>query len=310
MPFLIRASDTEEYVKMLRLGSLKEEMGPTVRELKVTLYLLRQSPLALAGITVTIFTAFVALFANNLAPYNPLAINLAERLQPPSATYLFGTDQLGRDVLSRVIAGYRISAVMGVEIVILGGVSGSFLGLIAGYLGGKVDEIIMRVTDMFLAFPSLVLAMAISAALGPSLEHTFIAVAAVWWPAYARLVRGSVLSVKENEYVEAAKAVGESEWRIMFIEVLPNVSSSIIIQATLDLGKAILTAAGLSFIGFGAQPPIPEWGAMISSGRDFIAHQWWVATFPGLAILLTVIGFNLLGDGLRDALDPRMRLRN
>jgi peptide/nickel transport system permease protein len=213
-------------------------------------------------------------------------------------------------MLSRVIAGYSISAVMGVEIVILGGVSGAFLGLLAGYLGGKVDEIIMRVTDMFLAFPSLVLAMAISAALGPSLEHTFIAVAAVWWPAYARLVRGSVLSVKENEYVEAAKAVGESEWRIMFIEVLPNVSSSIIIQATLDLGKAILTAAGLSFIGFGAQPPIPEWGAMISSGRDFIAHQWWVATFPGLAILLTVIGFNLLGDGLRDALDPRMRLRN
>jgi peptide/nickel transport system permease protein len=295
---------------MLRLGSLKEEMGPTVREFKVTLYLLRQSPLALAGIAVTIFTAFLALFANNLAPYNPLAINLAQRLQPPSTMYLFGTDQLGRDILSRVIAGYRISAVMGVEIVILGGVSGAFLGLLAGYLGGKVDEIIMRVTDMFLAFPSLVLAMAISAALGPSLEHTFIAVAAVWWPSYARLVRGSVLSVKQNEYVEAAKAVGESEWRIMFVEVLPNVSSSIIVQATLDLGKAILTASSLSFIGFGAQPPIPEWGAMISSGRDFIAHQWWVATFPGLAILLTVIGFNLLGDGLRDALDPRMRLRN
>jgi peptide/nickel transport system permease protein len=294
---------------MFRFETLREEIAPNVRELNVTLYLLRQSPLALGGIAITIFTAIVALFSNNLVPYNPLTVTVAERLQPPSVTHLFGTDQLGRDILSRVVAGYRISAAMGVEIVALGGASGAFLGLLAGYLGGKVDEIIMRVTDMFLAFPSLVLAMALSAALGPSLEHTFIAVAAVWWPSYARLVRGSVLSVKENEYVEAARAVGESEWRIMFVEVLPNVFSSIIVQATLDLGKAILTAASLSFIGFGAQPPIPEWGAMVSSGRDFIAHQWWVATFPGLAILLTVVGFNLLGDGLRDALDPRMRLR-
>jgi len=263
----------------------------------------------MAGIAVTIFTAIVAVLADQLAVYNPLDVNLVVRLQPPSLVHPFGTDQLGRDVLSRVIAGYRISAVMGVEIVALGGASGTFLGLIAGYLGGRIDEAIMRVTDMFLAFPSLVLAMAISAALGPSLEHTFIAVSVVWWPSYTRLLRGSVLSAKENEYVEAARAVGESEWRIIFLEIFPNVSSSVIVQATLDLGKAILTAASLSFIGFGAQPPIPEWGAMVSSGRDFISRQWWVATFPGLAILLTVIGFNLFGDGLRDALDPRMRLR-
>ena len=293
----------------MRLETIKGEMAPSVRELRVTLHLLRQSPLALAGIAVTIFTAIVAVFANQLAIYDPLAINLMVRLQTPSLAHPFGTDQLGRDILSRVIAGYRISAVMGVEIVALGGASGTLLGLIAGYLGGRVDEFIMRVTDMFLAFPSLVLAMAISAALGPSLEHTFIAVSVVWWPSYTRLLRGSVLSAKENEYVEAARAVGESEWRIIFLEIFPNVLSSVIVQATLDLGKAILTAASLSFIGFGAQPPIPEWGAMVSSGRDFISRQWWVATFPGLAILFTVIGFNLFGDGLRDALDPRMRLR-
>jgi len=294
---------------LLRLGIFKEGMEPTIRELKVTLHILRQSPLALAGIAVVAFTVVVAVFANQLFVYDPLAVNLSERLEPPSTVHLFGTDQVGRDILSRVIAGYRISAVMGVEIVALGGAFGTFLGLIAGYRGGKVDEIVMRITDMFLAFPSLVLAMAISAALGPSLEHTFIAISVVWWPTYTRLIRGSVLSEKENEYVEAARAVGESEWRIIFMEIFPNVISSVIVQATLDLGKAILTAASLSFIGFGAQPPIPEWGAMVSSGRNFIANQWWVATFPGLAILLTVIGFNLLGDALRDALDPRMRLR-
>jgi peptide/nickel transport system permease protein len=206
-----------------------------------------------------------------------------------------------------LIYGARISLTVGVAVVISAGVVGSLIGLVAGYRGGWFDEILMRVTDVFFAFPPLILAMAIAGALGPSLNNAMIAVAVVVWPIYARLVRAQVLSLRELEYIQAAHSIGAPTWRILTRHLLPNAMSPILVQASFDMGTAILAAAGLSFIGFGAQPPTPEWGVMISEGRQFISTQSWLSAFPGIAILLTVAAFNLVGDGLRDALDPRLR---
>jgi peptide/nickel transport system permease protein len=230
-------------------------------------------------------------------------------LRPPSGEFPLGTDKLGRDIFSRLLYGARISLFVGFAVVAAATLIGGLFGLLAGYIGGLADEVMMRVTDIFFAFPALILAMAIAAALGPSLQNALIAIVAVTWPVYARLLRGQVLALKRREFIEAARVIGATEPRILFRHLLPNSLAPILVQASFDLGGAILSIAGLSFIGFGAQPPTPEWGVMISEGRNYMATQWWLATCPAIAILLVVAGFNLLGDGLRDMLDPRLRGR-
>lgn len=268
---------------------------------------LRKSPLAVLGSVIIGILIAMAIFAPLLAPYSPTKMRLSERLSPPSSRHIFGTDDVGRDILSRVIYGSRISLRICTVVVGLTIGIGTILGVTAGYLGGWVDELIMRISDVFLAFPALILAMAIAAALGPSLQNVILAMVVIWWPRYARVARGQVLVLRELDYMVAAKAIGISGRRTFIHHILPNCISPIIIQATLDLGEVLLTAATLSFIGFGAQPPTPEWGAMISLGRNYLRDNWWYATFPGLAILVAVMGFNLLGDAARDVLDPRLR---
>ncbi len=268
---------------------------------------IRKSRLALFGLLITGLLILMAILAPLIAPYSPTKMSLRERLSPPSTSHLFGTDDAGRDILSRVIYGSRITLRICIIVVGLTLGIGTLLGILSGYIGGWVDELIMRLNDVFLAFPALILAMAIAAALGPSLENAIIAMVVIWWPRYARVSRGQVLAIREIDYVTSARALGASPVRIMIRHILPNCISPIVVQATLDLGEVVLTAATLSFIGFGAQPPVPEWGAMISVGRNFIRDYWWYPTFPGLAILLTVMGFNLLGDAVRDVLDPRLR---
>jgi peptide/nickel transport system permease protein len=266
-----------------------------------------REPLNVLALTLIAVFALGALFAPFIAPYDPLAQELSERLEPPSAAHWLGTDQLGRDIASRLLYGSRISLVIGVVVVALAGAFGTIVGLVAGYAGGLADEALMRLTEVFLAFPPLILAMAIAGALGPSLTNAIIAIAAVTWAVYARLARGQVLSLRRREYVEAARSIGASRTRILLRHLLPNAVAPLLVQASFDMGSAIISAAGLSFIGFGAQPPTPEWGVMISEGRNFISTQPWLSLFPGLAILLAVGAFNLLGDGLRDILDPRLR---
>jgi len=264
------------------------------------------NPLNLVALALIAVLAACALLAPFLAPYDPLAQDLAVRLKPPSPEHWLGTDSLGRDIASRILYGARISLVIGVVVVASAGVFGTFVGLVAGYAGGLVDEALMRLTEVFLAFPALILAMAIAGALGPSLTNAIIAIAAVTWAVYARLTRGQILSLRRREFVEAARAMGASRTRIILRHLLPNALAPLMVQASFDMGSSIIAAAGLSFIGFGAQPPTPEWGVMISEGRNFINTQPWLSLFPGLAILLAVGSFNLLGDGLRDAFDPRL----
>ncbi len=294
MHLSIRESDTK------RRSSRDSEWRRGLRSLQ-------RSPLAVLGLVIIGFLVVLAIFAPSLAPYSPTKMSLSERLSPPSSTHIFGTDDVGRDILSRVIYGSRISLRICTLVVGLTIGIGTILGIISGYWGGWIDELIMRISDVFLAFPALILAMAIAAALGPSLENVIIAMVVIWWPRYARVTRGQVLVLREIDYIVAARAVGVHESRIIMRHILPNCVSPVLIQATLDLGEVLLTAATLSFIGFGAQPPTPEWGAMISLGRNYLRDNWWYATFPGLAILVTVIGFNLLGDAARDILDPRLR---
>jgi peptide/nickel transport system permease protein len=264
------------------------------------------NPLNLVALALIAILAACALLAPLLAPYDPLAQDLAVRLKPPSPEHWLGTDSLGRDIASRILYGARISLIIGVVVVASAGVFGTFVGLIAGYAGGLVDEALMRLTEVFLAFPALILAMAIAGALGPSLTNAIIAIAAVTWAVYARLTRGQILSLRRREFVEAARAMGASRRRIILRHLLPNALAPLMVQASFDMGSSIIAAAGLSFIGFGAQPPTPEWGVMISEGRNFINTQPWLSLFPGLAILFAVGSFNLLGDGLRDAFDPRL----
>lgn len=265
-----------------------------------------RNPGGLIGLFLLVLLVLVALLAPVIAP-DPISQNIAQRLQPPSAEHWLGTDQLGRDVWARVAHGAGISLRVGFGVVILAVLIGVAVGLLAGTLGGAWDNLLMRVTDIFFAFPSLILAMAIAAALGPNLNNTIIAVALVSWPIYARLVRANVLALREREFVEAARALGSSQGRLMLRHLLPNTLTPVFVQASFDVGGAILTAAGLSFIGFGAQPPTPEWGAMVSETRSYIAEAIWAPTAPAMGILLTVLAFNLLGDALRDVLDPRGR---
>jgi peptide/nickel transport system permease protein len=284
-----------------------QEHRSQIDDAKYTFYLWKRSPLSMVGLAIVAGLVLVAVLAPYIAPYDPIEQNLSQRLSMPSYEYIFGTDTLGRDILSRVVYGTRITLEIAFVITLIGGSAGSLLGVIAGYLGGKVDEILMRVTDMFFAFPRLILALAFAAALGPSLLNMIVAISVVDWPIYARLARGQALSAKREDFIEAARAMGAGTWRIIFLHILPVCLSPIIVQITLRLGDVILTAAGLGFLGLGAQPPTPEWGVMVSDGRNFILNEWWIATFPGFAIMLVVLGFNLLGDGIRDIMDPRLR---
>lgn len=266
----------------------------------------RQNPLMVAGLVICAVWIVVSLGAGQIAPYDPLKQNVMERLQGPSNAHLFGTDQLGRDVLSRVLYGGRTSLPAGILVIASATVIGTVFGAIGGYVGGLWDELLMRFTEVFMAFPIIILAMAIAAALGPSVNNAIIAMTIVWWPNYARVIRSLVISVKSNEYVESARAIGASPACILFRTILPNCVAPALVMATLDIGNAILIFAGLSFLGLGPEPSSPEWGRMVSDGIDHY-DQLWLSTFPGLAILTVVMALNFIGDGLRDLADPRTR---
>src|SRR6266852_601107 len=267
---------------------------------------LRRNPLVLIGGTVLLVWIVVSAAAPLLAPSGPLTQKIVDRLQVPSPAHPFGTDALGRDILSRVLYGGRISLPVGFLVVSVSLAIGGLIGAIAGFGAGWMDSLLMRFTDMVMAFPIIILAMTIAAALGAGLDHTMIALVAVSWPRYARVTRGLVLSVKENEYVHASRALGAAEPHILVRVVLPNCLAPAVVMATLDMGNAILTFSGLSFLGLGSPPPAPEWGAMVAAGVQSF-DQWWVGVFPGLAILTLVMACNFIGDGVRDALDPRLR---
>jgi peptide/nickel transport system permease protein len=264
-----------------------------------------RNKLAIAGLLIVGVLVILAIFAPWIAPYDPFKQDYDVLFSSPSAEHLLGTDMYGRDVLSRIIHGTKYALLIGVAVVAIQVGIGVTLGLISGYFGGIVDSIIMRITDMMLAIPAMVLALAIAGFLGGGLRNVIIAVGAVGWRDYARLVRGEVLSVREEPYVEAARASGCSNSHIILHHILPNVSASLIVYITLSIPSAILWAAALSFLGLGAQPPTPEWGSMLADGRSFLRRAWWIGTFPGLAIMFTVLGFNFLGDGLNDVLNPK-----
>lgn len=267
---------------------------------------LTRNPLALLGLAILVVLIALSASAPWIAPHDPLAQELTNRLQPPgSPGHLFGTDELGRDILSRIIHGASITLYIVTLVAVTAPVVGLIIGTLAGYVGGWTDTALMRLTDIFLAFPRLVLALAFVAALGPGIENAVLAIAITSWPPYARLARAETLTVRHQDYISAIRLQGASPVRIIAGHVMPLCLSSVIVRVTLDMAGIILTAAGLGFLGLGAQPPIPEWGAMISAGRKFLLDQWWVATMPGLAIFIVSLGFNLLGDGLRDILDPR-----
>lgn len=267
---------------------------------------LGRNPLSRVGALMIGALVAVAILAPVLATHDPRAVNLVDQLKAPGQAHLFGTDSAGMDIFSRVLYGGRLALASGLIILVLSTVAGSFLGSLAGYLGGRTDEAIMRVTDVFLAFPGLILAMAVVAGVRQrTLFVLVVAIALRWWAPYARIMRAQTMAVSAMEFAQAARASGASPRRVLFRHILPNTISPIIVQATLDLGFVILTAASLSFIGFGVPPGEPEWGRMIADGRQHMRTAWWVITFPGVAILLTVLGFNLLGDGIRDVLDPR-----
>ncbi len=293
----------------MRIGSrrLAEEAQPRIHELKFSAHLLRQSPVVVLGFVLIALMIFTAILAPWVAPYGAEERIWQANLQPPSWQHPFGTDEIGGDVFSRVIWATRIDLGLAVMVVFSVVSIGLIVGSISGYVGGRVDEVLMRITDMILAFPGLILAMAVAAALGRNLNNLAIALIVVGWPGDARLVRGVVLSERTKLYVEAARAAGARRARIIFMHVLPNSIYPLIVNATLGLGGTILGFAGLSFLGFGAGSGAAEWGYMISLGRNYLYSSPWVATFPGLAIFITVMGFNLVGDGLRDVLDPRLR---
>ncbi len=268
---------------------------------------MRKNPLALVGAAIVLCLVVAALVAPYVSPCDPIATQPLKRLSPPSKSHPLGTDQLGRDILSRLLFGARISLRVAIIVALIAGSAGTIIGIVCGYFGGWLDNLLMRITDRFMAFPQLILAMAISAALGPSLENAVIAISLTQWTFFARVARSKAIALKEEVYIEAARAIGAGPWRVLFRHVLPLCLSPVIVQVTLEMGGIIRTAASLGFLGLGAQPPTPEWGVMVTDGRNYLPAQWWISTFPGLAIFLTVLGFNLLGDGIRDAVDPRLR---
>ncbi len=296
--------ETKELPSATTLKAPKQRRG----SVEFVRRLFRPLPGKIGGVVILLMLT-IAIGAPLIAPYSDVAQNIPDRLQTPSATHLFGTDETGRDVFSRVIYGSRISLRVGIVAVAIAMALGVTAGLVAGYYRGLIDTLIMRLVDIMLAFPGFLLALAIIAMLGPSLRNAMIAVGIGSSTGFARLVRGSVLSIREEDYVLAARVLGASGARIMRRHILPNALSPIIVLATLELPAAILVAASLSFLGLGAQPPSPEWGAMLVDGREYIQTAWWLITFPGVAIFLTVLGFNLFGNSLQDAMNPRLRQR-
>ena len=270
---------------------------------------LARNPLAMVGLAIIVALLIVAAFAPWLAPHSAVDGDLANRLAPPSTVHWMGTDELGRDIMSRIIFGARITLYIVLLVAVIAAPLGLVIGAVSGYFGGLVDRVIMGVTDIFLSLPRLILALAFVAALGPGIENAVIAIAITSWPVYARIARAETLTIRGSDYIAAARMLGASHARVIGLHVLPLCMSSTIVRVTLDMAGIILTAAGLGFLGLGAQPPLPEWGAMISRGRTFILDQWWVATMPGFAIVVVSLGFCLFGDGLRDVLDPRQRVK-
>lgn len=294
----------------LNTESWKTRHESQIRDFKYSLHLIKRSPLSMLGLAIIVVIIFISVCAPVLAPYDPLQVNFDQAFQPPSWKHIFGTDDLGFDVYSRVLYAGLYDLSIGVIVFAVASIIGSMVGVIAGYVGGKTDELLMRIADIFLSMPGLILAMAASAAFGTrSLQVLVIAIALNRWPSYSRLVRGQTLSIREAQFVEAARSVGAKGKRIVFQHILPNVISPIIVNGTLDIGGIILTAATLSFIGLGAPPGTPEWGRMVTEGRLYMQAAPWIMIFPGLTIFFAVLGYNLLGDGLRDILDPRVRAR-
>ena len=285
-------------------SSTREFESPSRREL--ALYHLRRNPLVAIGLIIATVWIVIAFIAPSIAPVEPLKQDLVNRLLAPGEQFSMGSDELGRDIFSRVLWGSRITIPAGLAVIIMGSTLGVIIGAIAGYAGGLVDELLMRLTELFMAFPFIILAMAVTAALGPDIRNAVLALAAVWWPRYARILRGLVLEVKSKEFVEAAHSAGAGSVYVLFRTILPNCIAPAVILATLDIGTAILSFAALSFIGLGPEPSSPEWGRMVSIGIDFF-DQWWMWLFPGVAIASLVMAFNFIGDGMRDILDPRLR---
>ncbi len=287
-----------------------ESLKPKIYKIRTDIYLLSRNKLTFVSLVFIVLLVVLAILAPYIVPYPKHisdAANVAFKLTAPCQEYLFGTDELGRDIFSRIIYGTRISLLASVFAVALAMLIGITLGAIAGALGGIVDDIIMRICDIFLSFPSLLLAIVIAAFAGPSLRNALIAIAISWWPWYARIVRGQAISLKERQFVKAARALGNVQSKIIFQHIVPNCMGPVIVQATMDLGGIILTLASLSFLGLGAQAPTPEWGLMINTSKTYFMNAWWYSVFPGLAIFVTVLAFNLIGDGLREIMDPRTR---
>ncbi len=262
--------------------------------------------LALVGLSIVLIIIFIAIFANYIAPYDPLKVDLSKYLLPPSRDHLLGTDEFGRDILSRIIFGARVSLQIGFFAQVISISLGTVLGLLAGFYGGWVDDLIMRIVEILFAFPFLLFVIAVVAVFGPGIQNLYLAVALIGWAGVSRIVRGQVLSLRERDFVVSARAVGAGTWRILFKHILPNALSPIIIEATLGMGGMIMLEAGLSFLGLGVQAPTPSWGSMVQAGLAYMRSAWWYPVFPGIVIMIVVFGFNLLGDGLRDALDPRL----
>ena len=292
------------------MNNLIETAKPRLKRFRESLYLLSRNKLSLLALIILVLLALIAILAPYIAPYPEDfadAARISEKLLPPSAQHWMGTDELGRDIFSRVLYGTRVSLRAALCAVGLSLVIGIPLGAIAGSFGGWVDNVIMRITDVFLSFPPLLLAIAMVALMGSSLNNAVLAISLSWWPWYTRLVRGQAISVKERKFVQAAETIGTSRMKIIFKHIIPNCISPVIVQASMDIGGVILTVASLSFLGLGAQLPTPEWGLMISTGRRFFPDSWWYCIFPGLAIFITVLCFNLLGDAIREILDPKTR---
>jgi peptide/nickel transport system permease protein len=290
--------------------ALNTPPSPRLENLRRGIYRFRRNPLSMVGLIMLTFVFVIALIAPAIVPFPEDAtgnLRALDRLKPPDTEFLFGTDNVGRDIFSRTLMGTGLALQVGVVIIVLATTIGVTIGAIAGYFGGWLDDLLMRITDIFLTVPALILAIAVTAALGKGITNVMIGIALVWWPGFARLTRSLVLSLREEPFVEAARGIGGGHLRVLFRHILPNIASPIIVKMSTDFGFAVLTAAALGFIGLGAQPPTPEWGAMINDGRDYFPDRWWMATFPGMAIFIMVFSWNLLGDGLRDLLDPRAR---